>query len=307
MTAQVSRPPSSRPWGPPIEVTRLSPALVWQYDNSGPWERDWIHELLGDVCSHEIYDDRRYRSTYGFMYVVENEVTKTFHNYCLDAKARGCAIRLLHLGDEGLQHDLGVYACCAKIWRNHWSASFRLHNNIRFLPLGYKSGFARTTAPPASSARPYRWGFAGDPHKTTRQDMLAAMRTVADGREHLIAGWDAPDSLDVNSYRAFMESVVFAPCPRGFVSPDCFRVYEALEAGCIPIVERRGNGLDDYFTAALGDHPLPSLDRWSEAPALIAGIAQHNGISSLQAICLSWWASYKKDLKKKLSRDFSRA
>ena len=42
---------------------------------------------------------------------------------------------------------------------------------------------------------------------------------------------------------------IFVPCPRGNSSPDTFRLYEALEAGSIPIVER-----DEYWD--LGAHQL---------------------------------------------------
>jgi hypothetical protein len=42
-----------------------------------------------------------------------------------------------------------------------------------------------------------------------------------------------------------------------------FRVYEALEAGCIPIVEKRPGF--DYFTSLLRSHSMPAVTNWDEA------------------------------------------
>ena len=301
MASERPRRSSPQANGANADATRSPPLLVWQYDNSARWEGDWIRELVAGVCASEIHDERRYRTISPSMYVVENELTEQFYQYCRNAHDQGCKITLIHLGDEGFFHDLGVYSYCSSIWRNHWSASVRDLPSVSFLPLGYKSGFARETAPPPPGARAYRWGFAGDPNKSTRGDMLASMRTIVGGREHLTAGWGTPDSLPVAEYRAFMESVVFAPCPRGFLSPDCFRLYEALEAGCIPIIERGGNGLEDYFTTAFGAHPLPSIDNWGEAPALVSAIVCQNKTVKLQSACMSWWNAYKQGLKLKIS------
>ena len=43
-------------------------------------------------------------------------------------------------------------------------------------------------------------------------------------------------------------STEFIPCPNGFFHPETYRLYEALESGCIPIVENALiNTMTDYF------------------------------------------------------------
>ena len=56
-----------------------------------------------------------------------------------------------------------------------------------------------------------------------------------------------------------------APCPSGAVSVDSFRVWEALEAGALPVVDTVSptDGLTDYWQRVLGDPPFPLVDGWA--------------------------------------------
>lgn len=56
--------------------------------------------------------------------------------------------------------------------------------------------------------------------------------------------------------RAMLDSI-FSPCPQGNVLLETPRVYEALQCGSIPIVERRLTL--DYYKQLLGPHPLPTV------------------------------------------------
>ena len=96
-------------------------------------------------------------------------------------------------------------------------------------------------------------------------------------------------------------SVVFSPCPSGFLNLDCSRVYESLECGAIPIVEKRGSF--DYFRALLGAHPMPTIDDWVEAPLLIKHLIQQHKMNDLQQQCTSWWRLYKNQLGYQMRRD----
>lgn len=131
--------------------------------------------------------------------------------------------------------------------------------------------------------------------------MLTAMRGFSPGREHLTDRWLSPDALPVDAYRAFMDSILFAPCPKGFVSPDSFRLFEALEAGCIPIVEKKGPGLADYYTTVFGPHPIPTVDDWAEAPDLMRRLLNGGAIEGLRLECLAWWQTYRQRVRAEIS------
>ena len=47
--------------------------------------------------------------------------------------------------------------------------------------------------------------------------------------------------LWVQEMSEILSSTKFIPCPNGFFHPETYRLYEALECGCIPIVENAYN------------------------------------------------------------------
>ena len=165
---------------------------------------------------------------------------------------------------------------------------------ILFLPLGFKAGFANGAQPKPASQRKHLWSFAGDPNKLTRGEMLKALSAAGSGVTHLTSGFDAPDCLPTSKYRALMDESVAVPCPAGWSNLESFRVYEALEAGCIPIVEKRKGY--DYFTALLGPHPIPTVADWNEGASRVRQIKESGEADALQRACISWWAAYKHRL-----------
>jgi hypothetical protein len=87
----------------------------------------------------------------------------------------------------------------------------------------------------------------------------------------------------------------------GNVNLECFRVYEALECGSIPIVEKRWSL--DYFRTLLGDHPIPTVGSWKEGRHLIRSLLRDpQGLNELQEKCIRWWQNYKKEYSVNVGR-----
>jgi hypothetical protein len=121
--------------------------------------------------------------------------------------------------------------------------------------------------------------------------MINSMKLVSGGAVHFTSSFGSSDSLATVDYRKLMDSSIFVPCPAGWTNLDSFRVYEALEAGCIPIVEQR-KGFD-YFSFMYGPHPIPTVSNWDEAPELIHKIQAENEEEELRKACYEWWQSTK--------------
>jgi hypothetical protein len=87
----------------------------------------------------------------------------------------------------------------------------------------------------------------------------------------------------------------------GNTNLECYRVYEALECGSIPIVERRLTL--DYFRTLLGEHPLPTVASWREARRFISRmLTAPSEMDALQLRCTNWWNSYKKQYSSLIGR-----
>lgn len=270
-------------------------AVMWR---SRPgWELDWLAFLLPPMP--ELERDTPFEMLAGrSLVVIDNFISAEKIGFYRQAYEAGCDITLIHCSDESFIDDHRVYRWCRSVFRNCFSPLLQRQSNVSFFALGYKTGFAREAPPLPAASRTHVWSFAGDPNKTTRPAMLEAMRDIPGGAEHLISGFGAAESLDTNSYRTMMENSLFIPCPQGFVNLDSFRVYEALEAGCIPIVERRPNF--DYFEGLLGRYPFPSVYDWREAGSLIDHLQTHGLVDALAASCGRWWYEYKLGLKARL-------
>lgn len=273
------------------------PTLVWQFDPAQAWETDWLRFLIGGTVAREVVDNT-WTHIADPMIVVDNRLVPEKLPYYRQAFEQGARIVLIHLSDEAFMEDRVAYRYCEHVLRNYWSERIADSRRVSVFPLGYKAGFVQPGTVPPLAARKHLWAFAGDVKKLTRADMLKAMQSVGAGRSHLTEGFGTADNLSTADYRAMMLETVIAPCPSGWGNLETFRVYEALEAGCIPIVEARPGF--DYFAHLLGPHPLPTVFAWAEAPALIRRWQADDSLAAVAERCHSWWRGYKESLQRQM-------
>ncbi len=146
--------------------------------------------------------------------------------------------------------------------------------------------------------RTFRWAFIGDINKSTREEMLINMAMYESGYRHIIEQWNDENSLTTEKYREILDNTIFAPCPQGWANLDSYRVWEALEAGCIPIVEKRNDF--DYFRLMCGPHPMPTVRNWNEVHDLLSSYKDLFEIERLRRSCSEWWTNYKACLVNKI-------
>jgi len=270
------------------------PVLVWQFRPFEAWEYDWVHLLLqGSIGAEHVDNTWSYLAP--SMIVVDNRLVPEKVPYYQRAFENGCKVILIHLSDEAFNNDLTAYKYCEAVIRNYRSDVLAEQARLMFLPLGYKTGFARTGLSKPAELRKHLWSFAGDPNKLSRSEMLNTLAQVDGGSWHLTSGFNASDCLSTTDYRALMDESVVIPCPGGWSNLETFRVYEALEAGCIPFVEKRKGY--DYYRALLGPHPMPTVATWVEGAARLRKLRDDGALPALQQECMTWWADYKPRLK----------
>jgi hypothetical protein len=88
-------------------------------------------------------------------------------------------------------------------------------------------------------------------------------------------------------YADALRAAVFAPAPGG-TNEESFRVWEALDAGAIPVV-RAGPTWE-----GLGAHPLPTVERWEDLADLLLSFRTDTAegrtrVAALQAEVAAWW------------------
>ena len=97
-----------------------------------------------------------------------------------------------------------------------------------------------------------------------------------------------------------LASTQIVPCPNGFVHPETYRLYEALESGCIPIVENAYK----YYDRLYPHNPFLKIDKWEEAKSIILKWDSKK-IEKKQEECKLWWNQYKNELQESIKEKLS--
>lgn len=104
-------------------------------------------------------------------------------------------------------------------------------------------------------------------------------------------------------YALMMANTKVAPAPSGIFSPDSFRLYEALEAGAVPIADDISPQYDSrgYWRKLFPDAPFPIFTDYSDLPGLVDS-ALAEWPSNANRIS-EWWTVQKQGYSEWLVED----
>ena len=139
-----------------------------------------------------------------------------------------------------------------------------------------------------------RWFFAGQATNQRRYDCCNELRRLNDGE--LVESPTFAGGLSQEEYVKKMAISRVVPCPGGPQIPDTFRVFEALEAGCIPLVdEYSAKSLSKgYWHMIFGENiPFPIVRDWTDARGLINYF--NDTFTHESNKIFAWWQMYKRN------------
>jgi hypothetical protein len=272
--------------------------FIWQ--DQAFSERDWIREIFAPVVGEHVVDGE-HRIVLDNCLLIDNYLHARPPEYY--AEFRGRNAWLLHLSDETYEGGYHAYANFRGVFRNYRSSVFRPERVLQF-PLGYGDGFAHEpNLIPGVKERKLLWSFIGETSKSSRPEMLRAFAPL---EPQLVRNTEpgTHQPLPRLDYQQSLLDSVFIPCPMGNVSLETFRIYEALECGAIPLLERRV--FFHYFAGLFGDHPLPVFTHWRQAAEFAVSIRNDSpALSRLQQQCIDWWRDYKATLGARIESFFA--
>jgi hypothetical protein len=260
--------------------------IVWQRARSSVWEDGWIEYLFRNI-PHDTVENLDHNTYIDNSVIVDALCWAPYHNdYIAEMTARNYNFGLIHLTDEDCKTDISSYNQCKFVLRNYYRGPMPEH--VMNIPLGWNTGFTDFCNNKSSSDRKFVWACVAARWDQNRNDMVKAMSTVAGGSLY-VADHHGPRLTPAQMSEQYHDAI-FIPCPQGAIIVDSFRITEALEAGCIPIVER-----SDYWTNMHGDDfPAIQIDSWAEAPAIIAELlTSPSKVEAIRLMCSIWWESRK--------------
>jgi hypothetical protein len=201
--------------------------------------------------------------------------------------------------DESCQDSPEIYDRVAFSIRIGFDADrFRDSGNLLVAPLGVPRHFVKPARTRDIGSRAYSWSFLGEVKNESRNNMVAALKAVRGSNfAHGIRTWGSDDSIRGSEYSDILADSVFAPSPSANVHSECYRTYEALECGAIPVADT------EYYRETFGA-PFPVCPpTWQGAAELLNSFLDDaESLERLHLECQAWWDSMKQTFPGKIER-----
>lgn len=170
------------------------------------------------------------------------------------------------------------------------------HDGVSFrIGSGFREDEPAINAEIGMQDRKYDWFFSGQVTHDTRAKMSIALDSMPNGKSNYTKGFG--QGMDLKKYLTLMGQAKFAPAPKGAVSPDNFRLFEALEAGTVPIADG-----GDWWPYMFGEQvPFPIVSDWSVLPTMMPELLREWPAISNKVF--AWWQGYKRRMVDKLEDD----
>lgn len=168
------------------------------------------------------------------------------------------------------------------------------HDKYGKLPLGYTSDTRKNLVYTDKTLEVFYSGQRSHERRVLCSESLQEIRKKH--RNNLILDTEGfAQGLKPEYYMADMSNAKVAPAPSGPISADSFRLYEALEAGAVPIGDQISLAGDHkYFNYLFGSVPFATIEDYESMPGYIKDLlGEYPEINNdVQA----WWIKKKRDL-----------
>lgn len=174
----------------------------------------------------------------------------------------------------------------------------------RYLGSGYPPG-APAALVESSFEKNEDWFFSGQITHDRRRACVRVLKEMDIGAVGTCLETEGfTQGLPQAEYWERLGHAKIAPCPGGPVTPDSFRLYEALEAGCVPIADGCSNAGPDhgYWRRIFGEEPaFPVVAEMRSMPQQIRD-RLHEWPHSAN-VAGAFWEQYKRRLAYALRDD----
>jgi hypothetical protein len=253
---------------------------VMFHDIDGLFEKKWVEELLGE----KLVD-------------INTEIPIVLYQrpYCEKLKETlrtWPAFTLLHLSDEDGRDPIDIYTwpACKGVVRNYFRRDLQAQSQVVTIPLGYHwrpsdAGGGK------GHTKNLVWSFIGAEHGG-RTAKLQPFKGIEPYKCVFLSGWNSPEKRGEDEVVDTLLRSLCVPCPGG-INIETFRLYEALEAGCVPImVEEAGSA--DYLAYLKRFIPLATSTDWSTAARVTHGLSKDMKLyREYRKSLMVGWASMK--------------
>lgn len=280
--------------------------VQWLTQDQSLWESDWLRYIFSDVapCIDVEFDPKAIKTDKNTVLICNHGVN---YRWVLERlRQSGKQYVIMLLSDENLRdpcewiHD----PSCKGLIRNYINPYLMGHPKVQVIGLGYKKDFTRCLD--STLDRSLLWSFAGTLHGT-RKDVVELFKDLGPNEIHACSGFGAADGLGTEDYVKMLQKSKYALIPEGQDSLDSFRLYEALEAGCVPITVNNSKQFivrPSYWHGIFDRNTKLSFitgDTWDECRKKLEQETPET-LRARQIECEALWETYKNLWKAEIVR-----
>ena len=250
----------------------------------------WIFNILEKIEFKSIENEENLESK-DILIIIDSGIEKK-ENLYKQLKLICSRMYLIHLGDEtGAYNFTSIYNNFDFVWRPFCLGQYFNNKEVNCIPLGYKTGVFLKKQ---KRERKYKWAFIGTPHRSSRHDILFQFSNIKPSFLHKTNKFNEK-IIEVEKMSEILSSTEFLPCPNGFFHPETYRVYEALECECIPIVENAFK----YYDRLFPNNPFIKVDKWIDGKLIVKEWKKEK-VNQKRNECKIWWSDYKSKLQQNI-------
>lgn len=166
-------------------------------------------------------------------------------------------------------------------------------------PIGYTPQTRPTLKELGLQPKTLKWFFSGQITHNRRRLMAEYLKAETGGLFNSTGGF--AQGMEFPEYFTNMAQANAVMCPPGALVQESFRVYETLESGSIPIVDKHSSqGNSDFWQRNFPDAPFPIIDKYDELHDQI----EMANVPFYINMVFAWWIAKKYEIKQKLAEQF---
>lgn len=266
----------------------------------------WDQTMLDELFANRLYDTglqfkrvEGYPNTDGCVLIIPGRYWAGHETDITEALSRYRWVLLARVGDEEDAFDVSVIDHPnMRVWVQT-PRTDKTYSGARLFGVGITPHMtALPCTPPDKTLDVF---LAGQKTHERRQECFASLNGIANAS--VVATEGFTQGLDPKDYAALMVSAKVAPCPSGPASPESFRLFEALEAHCVPIADDITPGYDSagYWERLFPGCPFPVLRDYESLPGYIAEAL--DGWPANANRIAAWWMRKKREYARWLVED----
>ncbi len=284
-----------------IEGVRRFVSVTGKIDMSQFYEFNWFKELFSSAEMVLEVDISEQPESDEPIVILQRPHVEKAREVLLKWKEAGKKFYLLHVSDEFGRDPVDMYEWkeCLGVLRNYVRDDVKESDKVKVIPLGYhwaiENGepYIHTPQPPF---REYTWSFVGTGWQGRKEKLEILKHIPSEHKCILQEDWDSPNKLGKEENLGILLNSLCVPCPGG-MNGETFRIYEALEAGAIPVLVKE-EGMEKIMGYLVRWLPLLHAENWMHAAQVIHTLKEKPELYEQYRIqILAGWEQMKKDVK----------